>query len=90
MESMFSQTNNLITINLSSFNTSHVTNMRCMFARCTSLNNLNLKDFDTTNVTTMNYMFDNVTAQVIIGTNWNPAMTESATGYNGSFEVKSN
>ena len=47
----------LTLIDLSSFNTSNVTNMQYMFNHCESLTSLNLSNFDTSNVTDMQYMF---------------------------------
>ena len=44
-------------MDLSSFNTSKVTNMNSMFEGCTSLTNLDISNFDTSNVTGMNWMF---------------------------------
>ena len=44
-------------VNLSSFNTSNVTNMAYMFSGCSSLINLELNNFNTSNVTNMNSMF---------------------------------
>ncbi len=90
MSAMFSQCENLKNVNLSSFDTSKVTQMYSMFGYCKNLENLNLKNFNTSKVTQMNGMFDYVTAPIIVGENWNSAMTESATGYNGTFEVENN
>jgi len=55
MQSMFnrSRVNNL---DISSFDTSNVTNMGSMFAR-TEMNNLDVSNFDTSNVTQMDIMF---------------------------------
>ena len=44
-------------LDLSSFNTSKVTNMQAMFAGLTNLQSLNLSSFDTRNVTNMQSMF---------------------------------
>ena len=46
-------------LNLSNFNTTHVTNMECMFYNCSSLKELNLSNFNTNNVTNMGGMFYN-------------------------------
>ncbi|WP_368667998.1 BspA family leucine-rich repeat surface protein, partial [Pseudomonas sp. Kh13] len=43
-------------LDLSSFDTSSVTNMRCMFRYC-SATSLDLSSFDTSSVTDMSYMF---------------------------------
>lgn len=48
---------NLIYVNLSSLDTSKVTNMECMFGSCISLPSLDLSSFNTKNVTTMREMF---------------------------------
>ena len=47
------------TIDLSSFNTSAVTNMMNMFKYCDRLTTLDLSSFDTSSVTSMGGMFDN-------------------------------
>ena len=44
-------------IDLSSYDTSNVTDMRCMFDGCSSLESLDLSGFDTSNVTNMQSMF---------------------------------
>ena len=49
--------NELTDLNLSSFNTSNVTNMESMFEGCIALKNLDLKNFNTSNVTNMCAMF---------------------------------
>ena len=54
---MFAFCENLIDINLSSFNTEKVTNMAYMFAGCKSLESIDLSTFDTKNVNNMEYMF---------------------------------
>ena len=54
---MFWGVSNLITLNLSNFNTSNVTNMSYMFASMRSLTSLNLSNFDTSKVTNMGAMF---------------------------------
>ena len=48
---------NILEIDLSNFNTSHVTNMRSMFDGMSNLTTLNLSSFDTSNVTDMSFMF---------------------------------
>ena len=48
---------NLISLDLSGFDTSNVTNMSNMFDGCTNLTNLDLSGFDTSNVTDMGFMF---------------------------------
>lgn len=50
---------NFTTLDLTSFNTSAVTNMMYMFKYCTNLTTLDLSSFDTSSVTSMGGMFDN-------------------------------
>jgi len=61
MNSMFSATSSLEDVDLSSFDTSNVTDMRFMFYNSfgvdTALEKLDLSSFDTSNVTDMAYMF---------------------------------
>jgi surface protein len=57
MNYMFSDCNSLTTLDLSSFDTSKVTNMSYMFDSCSSLTTLDLSNFDTSNVTAMMGMF---------------------------------
>ena len=54
---MFAGCNNIIKINLNSFNTEYVTNMKYMFYKCNNLKNINLSSFITKNVTDMSGMF---------------------------------
>ena len=96
MAYMFSSCFSLTEIDVSNFETGEVTNMEGMFSNCSGLEILDLSNFDTTKVEEMACMlYSNRTdhpflARVIIGSSWNPSMTESATGYNGTFEVKNN
>ena len=55
--SMFRGCEDLISLDLSSFNTANVENMTFMFDECSSLTSLNLSSFNTANVTSMSYMF---------------------------------
>jgi len=57
-KSMFYRLNGVLNIDVSSFDTSNVTNMSNMFANCTSLTSLDLSSFDTSNVTDMSSMFE--------------------------------
>jgi len=57
MDSMFLNTTNLTSIDMTNINTSAVTNMRYMFNTCSSLTTLDLSSFDTPSVTTMYGMF---------------------------------
>ena len=54
---MFVGCENIIIIDLSSFKTKFVINMKRMFNGCENLENVNLSSFDTKNVTDMSYMF---------------------------------
>ena len=56
---MFSNCSSLNQLNLSSFNTSKVTDMSYMFNKCISLKELNLLSFNAYKVTDMSYMFNN-------------------------------
>ena len=49
--------NKMTSIDLSSLDTSQVTNMNSMFSGCSSLISLDLSNFDTSQVTTMTWMF---------------------------------
>ena len=60
---MFFNRQTLETVDLSSFESSHVNNMEYMFYFCFKLKNLNLKNLDTSNVTNLNYAFS------MLGTN---------------------
>ena len=57
MSSMFSNCNNLTTLDVSNFNTINVTDMNNLFYSCYSLKNLDVSNFDTSKVTDMSYMF---------------------------------
>ena len=54
---MFSGCRNIISIDLPSFNSSDVTNMKYMFGNCFHLKEINLEDLNTENVINMSYMF---------------------------------
>ena len=54
---MFSDLSNLISLDVSSFDTSKATNMETMFSRMSNLTTLNLSNFDTSKVTSMIGMF---------------------------------
>ena len=45
MNGMFDSCSSLTSINLSNFNTTNVTDMRCMFKNCKSLISLDITDF---------------------------------------------
>ena len=55
---LFKDCSNLISIDLSSFDTKKVTNMSDMFSGCENLKSINLSHFNTENVTNMSYMFE--------------------------------
>ena len=55
--SMFKRLKNIISIDLSNFDSSKVLSMKNMFADCSSLKSLGLSKLDTSSVTDMSYMF---------------------------------
>ena len=55
---MFDGCSSLISIDLSSFNTTNVKHMSFMFSWCSSLISIDLSSFNTTNVNNMWGMFD--------------------------------
>ena len=57
MGQLFCDCHNLTNINLSSFDTKNVNNMRGMFSNCFKLNSIDLSSFDTKNVNDMSGMF---------------------------------
>ena len=57
MTRAFESCTSLTTLDLSSFNTTNVTDMSRLFYNCSSLTSLDLSNFDTSNVIDMNYMF---------------------------------
>ena len=59
---MFEGCISLTSIDLSSFNTTNVSNMYRMFFHCTSLKSLDLSNFNTSNVTNMQQMFSSCTS----------------------------
>ena len=58
MSRMFSSCSSLTSLDVSSFNTSNVTDMSYMFSNCSALTSLDLSNFNTSKVTTMNYLFN--------------------------------
>ena len=64
MNGMFSNCPSLISLDLSGFDISQVTDMDSIFNGCSSLTNLDLSGFDTSQVTKMNYMFQNCSSLV--------------------------
>ena len=72
MNDMFVYCYNLTSLDLSSFDTSKVTNMNNMFNNCHSLTSLDLSHFDTSNVTDMSYMFQECKSLTSLDlSNWN-------------------
>ena len=61
MSQMFSDCENLASVDLSSLDTSNVMNMSEMFSGCRQLTNIDLSGIDTTNVTNMRAMFKGCT-----------------------------
>ena len=61
MNSMFRNMSSLISLNLSNFDTSKVTNMSYMFFKTSSLTSLNLSNFDTSQVMNMDSIFRGMT-----------------------------
>ena len=55
---MFSNCKQLLSVDLSGFNTKNITNMNSMFNGCSSLTSLDVSNFDTSNVTSMDSMFN--------------------------------
>ena len=66
---MFSDCNSLASLNLSSFNTLHVTYMNGMFSDCHSLTSLNLSSFNTSSAINMSQMFYNCLTIEILNLN---------------------
>ena len=59
MRSLFNHCTKLEVVDLSSFDTSQVTNFQWMFDECTSLKYLDLSNFNTTKITNVYSMFGN-------------------------------
>ena len=57
MSGMFYNCSSLISIDLSSFNTSNVKNMGGMFYKCSSLTSIDLSSFNTSKVNDMRWMY---------------------------------
>ena len=58
MEGFFEEGSHIISLDLSSLNSSKVTNMRCLFNKCNALEYLDLSNIDTSNVIDMGFMFN--------------------------------
>ena len=63
---MFRDLSNLISLDVSSFDTSKVTNMEAMFTGMPSLTTLNLSNFNTSQVTRMNSMFEGASRLTVL------------------------
>ncbi len=85
MTSMF-MSSKATSIDLSSFDTSNVTNMRAMFSYISDVESLDLSGFDTSNVTDMHNMFDTCYAKTIIfGDNFDTSkVTSMSSMFDGS------
>ena len=55
---LFRGCENIVRIDLSSFDSSECTNMKYMFGKCINLESINLTNLNTSNVTDMSYMFN--------------------------------
>ena len=70
-DDMFNGCSSLTTLDLSSWNTSNVTNMSMMFKNCNKLTTLDVSNFDTSKVTNMGEMFSGCNVLSIEGLgNW--------------------
>ena len=81
MFGMFQECKKLTNLDLSSFNTSNVTNMSKMFSYCESLTSINLSSFNTAKVTDMGDMFfySGKLKKIYVGNDWTAAgATESS------------
>ena|GEM_PF-3712707 len=82
---------NLTEIDLSNWDTSHLTSMHAMFNDCTSLTSLNLSSWDTSHVTRMFGMFANCTSLTSLDlSSWNTSsVTEICTMFFGCSSLTS-
>ena len=80
---LFFRCNNIVDIDLSSFDSKEVTNMKYMFAKCENLSNINLSHFNTKNVTCMRGMFSSCKNLVNIDVSY--FNTEKVTNMFGMF-----
>lgn len=67
MSCLFKKCKYLTSLNISSFDTSNVTNMFAMLEFCPSITSLDLSNFDTSNVTNMMAMFHNCASLISLG-----------------------
>ena len=61
---MFRNCQNLLSLDISSFNTANVTNMGAMFANCSNLDYLDVSALNTAKVTNMDRMFDSCSSLI--------------------------
>ena len=80
---LFDGLSKLTELNLSGFNTSHVTSMTGMFSGCSSLTNLDLSGLDVSNVTSMNAMFQGCSS--LTNLDLSGLNVSNVTGMNGMF-----
>ena len=84
MNGMFCYCTDLTSLDLSSFDTSNVTNMDDMFRNCKSLTVLDLSSFGTGNVTDMANMLMETKGEIIVSDDlFN--LNEEETGFSGTF-----
>ena len=82
-EGLFADCSNLATLDVSSWDTSAVTDMNRMFYRCSSLTTLDVSKWDTSAVTDMSSMFYNCSSLTTLDTsNWD---TSKVTGMGSMF-----
>ena len=79
---------NILELDLSSFDTSKVTNMSYMFHEMSSLTSLNLSNFDTSKVTDMNHMFRGISS--LTSLNLSNFDTSKVTNMNSMFSFMHN
>ena len=86
---MFSDCDNLASLDLSSFNTAKVTNMYGMFAGCYALTSLDVSSFDISKVTYMDYMFYSCLSLKTIYCNddWSTSDATSNEMFNGCWNL---
>ena len=82
---MFSRCSSLVTVDLSSFDTSNVVRMSGMFSSCRSLVSLNLSNFNTSNVVDMQGMFFQCNGPISI--NLSNFDTSKVTSYRRMFQL---
>jgi len=85
MRSMFNGCNSLIFINLTSFDTSKVTDMRYLFYNCHSLKYLDIPNFSPLNLESIIYMFYNMSSLIYLNINSLEINTETSTDH--SFDM---